>query len=89
MAKSFASMLNDRIAEEENGVTLAAIAERLRVHHTMLTSWRRGHTFPGPKCRERLSVFLRVTPAQLGELIAAEKRRRARKQPVSAAEGFA
>lgn len=87
MADTFASLLNARIAEEERGVTLAAIAERLRVHHTMLTSWRRGGHLPGPKCRERLSVFLRVTTDRLAEIIAAEREQRARaQQPISAAE---
>jgi len=82
--RTFATRLCDRIAEEE-GISLDVIALRLRVHRGMLGHWIHGRCLPAAKNRDRLSCFLRVTPARLAEIIAAEKEQRGAQASISSA----
>ena len=67
---TLAEILAKRLAEEEVGV--GAIAQRLRVHQSMLRKWLSGTRHPGAKCRVRLSHFLRLPEAQISAIVAAE-----------------
>lgn len=68
---TIAARLARRLAEEE--VSVGVIAKRLNVHQCMLRKWLDGSRFPGPKCRARLSHFLRLTETQLEAQVAADR----------------
>jgi hypothetical protein len=66
------ALIAKRLAEEEDA-TVSVIAERLRVHRSMLLAWARGTRLPGVKCLRRLSHYLRLTDEQLAAMIKADR----------------
>jgi len=53
------------------GITQRELAERLHIHHSMVTRWEKGQTIPRDETLERIATALEMT---VEDLLAAEKR---------------